>query len=90
MRIIDCGVSGTNRLPDTHKLSEINVREEIKKAFLSYYGRDLLLRPAQDAALFTDKILNNIQGFIRTSIVHNDTLPICIGLSTNGFESCSN
>lgn len=59
MRKISCGVSGTNTVPETHKLSEIPVRPEIISAFKTFYKKDLNLRPAQDSAIFSDGLLSN-------------------------------
>ena len=64
MRRISCGISGTNEMPATHKLSEIPISEEIKKAFLTYYRKDLTLRPAQDQAVFEENLLSNTGNLI--------------------------
>ena len=57
MRKVFCGTSGLPTAPDTHNLSEINAPQEIIKAFTTFYGRDISLRPAQDVALFTHNLL---------------------------------
>lgn len=57
MRKISCGVSGSSEIPATHKFSEIPVKKEIVDAFLAYYKKDLILRPAQDQAIFTCDLL---------------------------------
>ena len=57
MRKVFCGTSGSAEAPNTHNLSEINAAPEIIQAFTTFYGRDISLRPAQDAALFTHNLL---------------------------------
>lgn len=57
MRTVNCGVSGSNEIPETHKLSEIDVCEAVKNSLLKFYKKDLVLRPAQDYALFEKQIL---------------------------------
>ena len=57
MRKVFCGTSGSAEAPNTHYLSTINAAPEIIQAFTTFYGRDISLRPAQDAALFTHNLL---------------------------------
>ena len=59
MKKIYCGISGSNEVPTTHKLSEVPVSVELLKAILSFYGSDLQLRPAQDEAVFTYDLLSD-------------------------------
>ena len=64
MRKVSCGISGTNFVPETHKLSEIPVREEILSAFRAFYREDLTLRPAQDSAVFEHGLLSSQENVI--------------------------
>lgn len=57
MRLIECGISGSNDIPKTHKISEIPIREEVRQGLLGLYKCDLLLRPAQEQAIFENQIL---------------------------------
>ena len=58
MEKIYCGQSGSAAVRTCHRLSDIPLPEEILSAFLSFYGEDILLRPAQENALFENDILN--------------------------------
>ena len=58
MKKIYCGQSGSAAVRTCHRLSDIPLPEEILSAFLSFYGEDILLRPAQENALFENDILN--------------------------------
>ena len=57
MRKIYCGTSGTDQIPETHKLSEIGIPGHVLNAFLEYYGQDISLRPAQKEALIGHNLL---------------------------------
>lgn len=58
MRIIDCGISGSNKVPATRRIGEIPVPKELSAAFVDLYG-DVPLRPAQDAAIFDGNLLSD-------------------------------
>lgn len=64
MRKIFCGTSGSNDEPTTHHLQDIPICEELIKAFTSFYGTDLRLRPAQDEALFSRELLSDSRNVI--------------------------
>ncbi len=64
MRKIYCGISGSNEVPSTHKLSEVPISEELRKAFISFFGSDIQLRPAQDESLFKYDLLSDNQNAI--------------------------
>lgn len=60
---IYCGVSGTDTIPETHRLSEVAIDADLKNSLIAYYGKDIQLRPAQDTAFFEYGILtkpNNV------------------------------
>ena len=64
MQKIYCGSSGSNKMPFTHKLSEVPVTVELSKAFASFYGPNLQLRPAQDESIFVHNLLSETQNAI--------------------------
>lgn len=64
MRKISCGVSGTNEIPVTHHLSDIPASPELLSALKTHYRKDLLLRPAQDYAVFHEGLLAEHQNLI--------------------------
>ncbi len=59
MRKVYCGTSGSSRMSNTHKLSEIRVSDSLRNAFLTFCHGDLSLRPAQDIALFEHHLLED-------------------------------
>lgn len=67
MKKIFCGISGTNDIPKTHNLSKLPLAKEIIHALMKYYQEDLLLRPAQEYAVFDKGILNDRQNLIITT-----------------------
>ena len=54
-----CGTSGSNEIPQTHSIGDVPVARELVTAFMSYYGQDLKLRPAQDETIFTYNLLTD-------------------------------
>ncbi len=64
MKKIYCGTSGTDQAPITHRLTEVDAPKQILDAFISYYGYDFILRPAQDEALIKHKILSSTDNVI--------------------------
>jgi len=57
MRKIYCGTSGSDQMPETHRLSEAGLPGQVLSAFLAHYGQDILLRPAQEEAFIRHNIL---------------------------------
>ena len=58
MKKLYCGQSGSATMRTDHRLSDIPLPKNILTAFISFYGEDFLLRPAQENALFENDILN--------------------------------
>lgn len=67
MKKICCGISGTDVMPMTHKLSELPCDAKLIKAFQKIYGGDVRLRPAQDEAFFKAKLLTSKKNAIVTT-----------------------
>ena len=59
MRKIFCGYSGSTSVRETHRVSELPIRQELKKAIIAYYDNDRVLRPAQDEAIFKYGLLSD-------------------------------
>ena len=77
MKKVFCGTSGTSLIPETHRLNELPLRQELIKAFEAYYGKDLALRPAQDEAIFKYGLLSyNKNAIIATPTNSGKTLQI--------------
>ena len=74
MRKVFCGSSGTNEIPETHKLSDIPMVDGLSKSLIGYFGMDLALRPAQEVALFEHRI-------------HSKTSNVIISTPTNSGKS---
>ena len=64
MRKEYCGRSGCEIAPVTHMLKDVALSESVLKAFLTYYGKDLVLRPAQEEALFRNQLLSDSRNVI--------------------------
>lgn len=64
MRKEYCGRSGCEIAPTTHLLKDVLLSEPVMKAFLTYYGKDLVLRPAQEEALFRGQLLSDPRNVI--------------------------
>ncbi len=59
MKKVFCGTSGSCTVPETHKLNELPIRQELITALETYYGKDMVLRPAQDEAIFKYGLLSD-------------------------------
>lgn len=80
MKKVFCGVSGTENAGKTHFLSEVNARNELTTALVSYYHADFSLRPAQEEALINQKLTERSENAIIST-------PTNSGKSV--FSSCS-
>lgn len=67
MKKIPCGVSGTDQIPGTHRLSELPCDPKLIRALIQVFGSDLVLRPAQDDAVFRHGILTKTQNVVLTT-----------------------
>lgn len=57
MKRVFCGTSGIEKIPSTHRLSEIPADAGLLQSFVACYGGDIVLRPAQESSLFQHSIL---------------------------------
>lgn len=67
MKKIFCGTSGTDTVPKSHRLSDVPCDKKLLAAFQKFYGSDLVLRPAQEEALFGSKVLGRTENVIVTT-----------------------
>ncbi len=64
MRKIYCGSSGCETVPETHLLSVIPLSSGLVRAFCTFYGDAIKLRPAQEAAIFQHELLSSTDNAI--------------------------
>lgn len=67
MKKISCGVSGVDKVPHTHKFSELPCDKNLSQAVVSVFGGDFPLRPAQDDAVFKHDILAKSDNVVLTT-----------------------